>query len=124
MRSSRRTDAPLRGMDMVEVFKRFHFEAAHKLPQYPQIHGHSYTVEVWVQGEARDGYVIDELELDAHCRRIHDVLDHTLLNDIVEPPTSENIARWIWQQLKPALDLSAVWVYRGTVGFGAVYRGR
>lgn len=108
---------------MVEVFKRFHFEAAHKLPQYPQIHGHSYTVEVWVQGEALDGYVIDELELDGHCRRIHDVLDHKLLNDIVEPPTSENIARWIWAQLKPMLDLSAVWVYRGTVGFGAVYRG-
>lgn len=108
---------------MVEVFKRFHFEAAHRLPQYPAVHGHSYTVEVWVKGPASDGFVIDELVLDGHCRAVHAKLDHTMLNDLIEPPTSENLARWIWQQLDGTLNLSAVWVYRATVGFGAVYRG-
>lgn len=108
---------------MVEVFKRFHFEAAHHLPQYPTVHGHSYTAEVWVRGPAPEGYVIDEAELDRHCRFVQEQLDHRMLNDVIEPPTSENLARWIWQQLAERLPLSAVWVYRGTVGFGAVYRG-
>jgi len=107
----------------MEVFKRFHFEAAHRLPQYPQVHGHSYTAEVWCQGDASNGYVIDEIELHAAVETVRLKLDHQMLNDVVEPPTSENIARYIWQQLQARLPLSQVWVYRGTVGFGAVYRG-
>jgi 6-pyruvoyltetrahydropterin/6-carboxytetrahydropterin synthase len=108
---------------MVEVFQRFHFEAAHKLPQYPAVHGHSYTVELWCQGPAVDGYVVPEHALMEAGELIRKRLDHTLLNDVMETPTSENIARYIWRALEAQLPLSQVWVYRDTLGFGAVYRG-
>lgn len=108
---------------MVEIFKRFHFEAAHRLPQYPQIHGHSYTVELWCQGPADDGYVLPEHVMGQASAHICSKLDHQLLNDVIEVPTSENIARYIWKELIDTVPLSQVWVYRETLGFGAVYRG-
>ena len=45
---------------------------------------------------------------------IYDVLDHRYLNEVagLENPTSENLSRWLWQRLKPALPaLSRVTVY-------------
>ena len=52
-------------------------------------------------------------------------LDHYYLNEIegLENPTSENIARWIWERLKPSLaELSAVEI-RETCTSGCIYRG-
>jgi 6-pyruvoyltetrahydropterin/6-carboxytetrahydropterin synthase len=108
---------------MVEIFKRFHFEAAHRLPNYPQVHGHSYTVELWCKGPATDGYVLPEQAMTDAAQRIRERLDHQLLNDVLDTPTSENIARFIWRELAEQLPLSQVWVYRDTLGFGAVCRG-
>jgi 6-pyruvoyltetrahydropterin/6-carboxytetrahydropterin synthase len=56
---------------------------------------------------------------------IYDRLDHHYLNDVpgLENPTSEVVARWIWQQLKPVLpELSKVIVHE-TCTSGAIYRG-
>lgn len=36
-------------------------------------------------------------------REILDVLDHTALNDVIENPTCEHIAAWIWHRLHPVL---------------------
>lgn len=109
---------------MVEIFKRFTFEAAHTLPQYPAIHGHSYSVEVRCQGEALEGYVMPEDEFDAALTDVRAQLDHRMLNDLIAVPTSENIARWLWQQLAERLPLSEIRVWRESVGFGAIYRGQ
>lgn len=56
---------------------------------------------------------------------IYDQLDHYYLNDIagLENPTSENIARWIWQHLKPALPALSAIEIRETCTSGCVYRG-
>ena len=53
------------------------------------------------------------------------VLDHYYLNEIegLENPTSEVLARWIWERLSDALpELSQV-VVRETCTSGCVYRG-
>lgn len=97
----------------VKLQKTFTFEAAHRLPTFPdghkcrRLHGHSYRVTVEVAGKVDEsaGVLIDYGDIQAACDPIRKQLDHYYLNEIagLENPTSEMIARWIWQRLKPAL---------------------
>ena len=117
----------------MEIFKEFHFEAAHRLPNVPEghkcarLHGHSFLVRLSIAGEVgeQSGWVMDFADLKAAFKPILTQLDHYYLNEIpgLENPTSENIARWIWQRLKPSLpELSAIEL-RETCTSGCVYRG-
>ena len=118
---------------MVEIFKIFGFEAAHYLPNLPEshkcrrMHGHSFRVEIYVEGEVDEqaGWVMDFADVKECFKPLEDQLDHRLLNDIkgLENPTSENLARWIWQQLKPGLPGLSKLVVRETCTAGCVYRG-
>ena len=56
---------------------------------------------------------------------IYNQLDHHYLNDIpgLENPTSENLARWIWGQLKESLPLLSAVEIRETCTSGCIYRG-
>lgn len=95
--------------------KTFRFEAAHYLPTFPEghkcrrMHGHSFRVDVVVRGEVPEqaGYLLDYGEITAAIEPIRQRLDHYLLNDIegLANPTAENLARWIHQQLRPALPM-------------------
>jgi 6-pyruvoyltetrahydropterin/6-carboxytetrahydropterin synthase len=117
----------------VEIFKVFTFEAAHRLPNVPaghkcaRLHGHSFRVEIHVSGpvDPVTGWVMDFADIKEAFRPILSRLDHYYLNDIegLENPTSENIARWIWQQLKPSLPLLHRVVVHETCTSGCVYRG-
>ena len=107
----------------MKLFKRFTFEAAHSLPDYPEIHGHSYHVEIWIQGNAVDGYVMLESEFEKECLYIKSIYDHKNLDNYFDLPTSENIAIGIWALLKHSLPLFEVKVERPTIGLGAVYNG-
>lgn len=117
---------------MMEIFREFTFEAAHRLPQVPdshkcaRLHGHSYRVEVHVRGEvgAETGWVMDFADLKSAFQPLWEQLDHHYLNEIpgLENPTSEILARWIWDRLAGTLPLSAVQV-RETCTSGCVYRG-
>ena len=116
----------------MEIFRQFAFEAAHWLPHVPEghkcsrLHGHSYRVELHVQGVigASTGWVMDFADLTTAFSPLQNQLDHHCLNDIagLENPTSEILARWIWQRLTQELPLSAV-VVRETPTSGCVYRG-
>ncbi len=118
---------------MMEIYKEFSFEAAHLLPNVPQghkcarLHGHSFLARIFVAGEVGEetGWVMDFGELKQYCNPIFDQLDHYYLNDIsgLENPTSENIARWIWQQLKPKLPILSKIEIRETCTSGCSYRG-
>lgn len=58
---------------------------------------------------------MDFAELKAAFKPTYDRLDHYYLNDIpgLENPTSEVLAKWIWDQMKPLVPLlSAVMVKR------------
>ena len=118
----------------VEIFKEFTFEAAHRLPNVPaehkcaRLHGHSFRVEIHIRGaeDPRLGWVMDFGDLKTAFQPLLDQLDHYYLNEIegLENPTSEILARWIWERVSPALrELSQV-VVRETCTSGATYRGR
>ena len=97
----------------MELFKEFTFESAHRLPHVPEghkcgrLHGHSFRVAIHIEGEVdpHTGWIRDSAEIKAIFKPIYEQLDHNYLNDIpgLENPTSENLCRWIWQQLKPLL---------------------
>jgi 6-pyruvoyltetrahydropterin/6-carboxytetrahydropterin synthase len=118
----------------MELFKEFTFEAAHRLPNVAadhkcaRLHGHSYRLTVHVTGDvdASTGMVVDFAELTNVIKPlIEQWLDHRYLNEVegLENPTSENLARWVWQKLlSPLPQLSAVQV-RETCTSGVVYRG-
>lgn len=105
----------------MKAFKQFTFDCAHQLPDWPGLHGHSYTAEVWFEGSADNGYVLPERAICEHIETVRSQLDHSYLNDLMPLPTSENIARWIWSQLQHVPGLYKVRVFRGSIGFGVEY---
>lgn len=117
----------------VRLVKSFGFEAAHWLPTFPdghkcrRLHGHSFRVEVVVEGDLdpERGYLVDYGDIKAATQPLEHELDHRCLNDIpgLENPTSEMIARWIWNRLHPALPLLAQVVVHETCSSRCEYRG-
>ncbi|MBV8780531.1 MAG: 6-carboxytetrahydropterin synthase QueD [Phycisphaerae bacterium] len=117
----------------VRLTKQFHFEAAHFLPTFPadhkcrRMHGHSFRFDVVVAGEVdpQRGYLIDYGEIRDAVDPIVSRLDHYLLNEVegLSNPTSEILARWLWEQVKPRLPLLAsIQVYE-TCTSSCEYRG-
>ena len=117
----------------MEVFKEFTFEAAHRLPNVPpghkcgRLHGHSFRIEIHIKGQVTEptGWIMDFADMKKAFQPIYDRLDHYYLNEIegLDNPTSENLAKWVWEQLKPTLpELSKVLV-RETCTSGCVYTG-
>jgi len=117
----------------MDVFRVFQIEAAHKLPHVPaghkcaRIHGHSFRIEIHVSGFVGEhsGWVMDFADLRIAFQPLFERLDHRYLNDIegLENPTSEILAKWIWQRLKSGLpELSKV-VVQETCNAGCIYRG-
>ncbi|MDY6966585.1 MAG: 6-carboxytetrahydropterin synthase QueD [Halobacteriota archaeon] len=87
------------------------FDAAHSLPRYDgkcrNVHGHTYTVEVIVEGEidAESNFVMDYMELKLILEAVLERLDHRYLNDVIEYPTCEMIATYIKEELLKELSL-------------------
>ncbi len=117
----------------VRLEKEFQFEAAHWLPKVPEghkcrrLHGHSFRVVIAVEGEVdpEKGWLIDYADITRAWFQLHHQLDHHCLNDIegLENPTSELLAKWIWDRLKPELpQLCEVIVYE-TQYSRCIYRG-
>lgn len=117
----------------MDIFKIFTIESAHRLPRVPEghkcarLHGHSFRIEVHVRGEpeADTGWVMDYAEIKAAFAPLHAQLDHNYLNDIegLDNPTSEQLARWIWKRLLPALPGLHKVVVHETCTAGSIYRG-
>ena len=117
----------------MEIFKSFTFEAAHRLPNVTdghkcaRLHGHSFRVDLHVAGPVgeRTGWVMDFSQIKAVFAPVYEQLDHHYLNEIdgLSNPTSENIARWIWERLKPALPGLCRIVLHETCTSGCVYTG-
>jgi 6-pyruvoyltetrahydropterin/6-carboxytetrahydropterin synthase len=117
----------------MEIFKEFMFEAAHRLPNLPaehkcgRLHGHSFRIVIHVSGDldADKGWVMDFADVRAAFSPILDQIDHQYLNDIdgLENPTSEVIAKWVWERLHPYLpQLSKIELHE-TCTAGCIYRG-
>ena len=114
----------------MKVRRRFPFEAAHRLPKHPgkcrDVHGHSFELVVTVERsvDPASGMGIDFADLKTVVRReVIDRLDHTYLNDLIENPTAENIAVWIWGRLAAALPGVVEIELFETRSCSVVYRG-
>ena len=117
----------------MQLHKIFQIEAAHRLPNVPaghkcaRLHGHSFRIAIHVEGplDPTFGWVIDFADVKAAFKPIYERLDHHYLNEIegLENPTSENLAVWIWQHLKPALPLLSKVVVDETCTSGCTYAG-
>ena len=117
----------------LELRKSFQFEAAHLLPNLPEshkcrrLHGHSFRVEIVVEGpcDPKLGWVMDYADISAAFKPLFDQLDHRYLNEVagLENPTSENVAAWIWERLKPGLPQLVEVVVAETCTALCVYRG-
>ncbi|HSZ59216.1 MAG TPA: 6-carboxytetrahydropterin synthase QueD [Tepidisphaeraceae bacterium] len=117
----------------VRLTKQFHFEAAHDLPTFPaghkcrRLHGHSFRFDVIVEGEVdpQKGYLIDYGDIKIAAEPIVRRLDHFYLNQIdgLQNPTAENLARWIWNNLKPGLPQLTAIVVHETCTSACEYRG-
>jgi 6-pyruvoyltetrahydropterin/6-carboxytetrahydropterin synthase len=118
----------------MRIFKEYSFEAAHRLPHVPtnhkcgRLHGHSYSVHLHVEGPVLEpqGWVIDFADVKAAFQPLLDRLDHYYLNDIegLENPTAENLSRWIWDRLKPALPTLCAVLVKETCTAGAIFEGK
>jgi len=92
------------------IVQSFVFHAAHHLSWHSgrcaQVHGHTYRFEVVVVGELDENGII--IDFDSLVPLVHRVvlerLDHHDLNEIIENPTAELIAEWIFNQLEPAIQ--------------------
>ena len=68
---------------------------------------------------------MDYADMKEIFKPIYDQLDHHCLNDVpgLENPTSEVLARWIWNNLKPDLPNLPRVVINETCTSGCIYRG-
>jgi 6-pyruvoyltetrahydropterin/6-carboxytetrahydropterin synthase len=117
----------------VELVKEYRFEAAHRLPNVPpghkcaRMHGHSFRFELTVRGpvDPHTGWFIDYGVLDDLVAPLVARLDHHVLNEIdgLENPTSEHLARWLWERLRPSLPSLVVVTLWETADARCVYRG-
>ena len=95
---------------MFEVSVRDHIASAHQLPGYDgpckYMHGHTWKVEIVVCGNDLDGVglLTDFKDLKFKLKEVLTPLDHVVLNDLPafkeHNPSTENIARHIYRELK------------------------
>lgn len=97
--------------------KEFKFDAAHFLPNYhgkcEKLHGHTYKLRITIEGQPNEeGMILDFVEMKKIVQeKVINKLDHENLNEIIKNPSAENIAIWIWRQLKNELNLFEIQVW-------------
>ena len=110
---------------MYRLMIKTSFAAAHNLINYQgdceNLHGHNWRVELTVSARELDkaGLGIDFKILKRETNRLLDQLDHKYLNDLepfrTESPSSENICRFLHEQLSKGLNNENVHVEKVTV---------
>ncbi|MBA5942452.1 MAG: 6-carboxytetrahydropterin synthase QueD [Methanophagales archaeon] len=86
------------------------FSAAHSLSRHPgkckNLHGHTYKVDVVVEGEKREdtGCVADFADIKAVIEDVVTFVDHKYLNEVIHYPTTENIALFIKAEIEKRLN--------------------
>lgn len=99
---------------MYELMIESQFSAAHQLRSYKgkceKLHGHNWRVQVTVSSEDLNdiGLAIDFNELKELTVEVLKNLDHSFLNDVFPftelNPSSENIAKWVYETLRKKIS--------------------
>ena len=105
---------------MYELMVEVHFDAAHQIAgsggRCEKLHGHTWKVEVFVQGKELDeeGLLVDFAGLKEIASRWVRKLDHQYLNDVLPDmnPTTENIARYLFRKVQGEIDSEGLKVSR------------
>ena len=100
------------------------FAAAHNLREYEgeceELHGHNWKIEVVVRAKKLNsiGLAIDFKDLKSATSEVLDKLDHVYLNNLdafkEENPSSENIAKYIYEEVDAKIKDSGARVYKVT----------
>ena len=121
---------------MYDLMIELQFSSAHQLRGYKgkceKLHGHNWRVQVTVSSDKLDdiGIVIDFHELKNISAEVIASLDHSFLNDVFPfteiNPSSENIARWIYDSINKKLDqdqcdISSVTVWENETASATYY---
>jgi 6-pyruvoyltetrahydropterin/6-carboxytetrahydropterin synthase len=87
------------------ITREFSFDAAHFLSNYygkcERMHGHTYKLQVTLEGDvAENGMVMDFVVLKRIVKKqVLDLVDHQLLNDVLDNPSAERLVMWMWERL-------------------------
>lgn len=101
-----------------EVYIETHFSAAHALRGYPgdcaRLHGHNWIIQVYVRCRELDdiGIGIDFRVIKENVKDVLQGLDHFNMNELPpfqeDNPTSENIAKYLYRELRKRIDSDKV----------------
>lgn len=119
---------------MYEIKVKASFSSAHNLNNYhgkcENLHGHNWNIEVVFNYTKldKDGLAVDFREAKALLKGVTEKLDHAYLNELPAlkkiNPTSENIARFIYDEIKKGhKNIYAVSVWENETSC-ATYKGR
>jgi 6-pyruvoyltetrahydropterin/6-carboxytetrahydropterin synthase len=90
---------------IVEYFDGMHFIPASKDKRCSKAHGHTYKVEVAVEGKLKGGMVIDFIRLRKVVKEVLKKYDHANLNKFISCPTAENISLRLQKELQKRLKM-------------------
>jgi len=85
-------------LGVIENFDCAHFLPGHRKCGY--VHGHTYKVELIIEGRNETGMIIDFSDLKQSLREVLELYDHKSLNDFLEYPSVENICEMLRRDLE------------------------
>ena len=110
---------------MFELNVEDEFASAHYLRGYKgkceRVHGHNYRVMITVKAKVLNkiGLAVDFTELKVELKKVMEILDHNLLDELPYfkkiNPSAENIAKYIYNSLSKPLKTRKVKLYKVTV---------
>jgi len=83
-----------------------YIDCAHFLPGHEKcgrLHGHTYKVDITIEGDHTKGMIIDFADLKKQSRSVLAQYDHGNWNEFLEYPSVENICDRLSQSLKQKL---------------------
>jgi 6-pyruvoyltetrahydropterin/6-carboxytetrahydropterin synthase len=121
---------------MYDLMIESQFSAAHQLRGYKgkceDLHGHNWRVQVNISSEKLNdiGIALDFHDLKALTNDVVSSLDHSMLNEVFpfteKNPSSENIAKWIYDSVKKKIEkmqcnISSVTVWESETSSATYY---
>ncbi|MEK6656579.1 MAG: 6-carboxytetrahydropterin synthase QueD [Nitrospirota bacterium] len=110
---------------MYELVIKDTFASAHQLRGYKgkceNLHGHNWKVEIYIMSELLNeiGLAVDFHDMKRESKALLDQLDHKVLNEIFPfteiNPSSENIAKWIYEGMSKRMNTEDIWVSKVVV---------
>lgn len=102
-----------KAMRFARLSRQYRFQAAHRLPRTDpnhkchRLHGHTYHVRLYARGSLDEdmGWLVDFSVLDECWSELKPRLDHRDMNDLLDNPTSENLAYWILLRVRARCGL-------------------